>query len=147
VNFFENYAIVAMESDNVTYYQCKIIKVTSGFNLKKTNFFARWRQHLQNSWNIFQIQITSLFRCSQGPQGCLEKQNYPVSLNLVVWRAKIGPKTSHTQNQETSKNLSKYHHVWHFFGQFWGFSNFLGFGPNFSAPIHQIPTQWMISLL
>ena len=49
LNFFENYAIVAMESDNVTFYACKIIKVTPGFNLKKTNFFARWCQHPQNS--------------------------------------------------------------------------------------------------
>ena len=47
--FFEIYAIVAMEGDNVIFYACKIIKVTSGFNLKKTNFFARWRQHPQNS--------------------------------------------------------------------------------------------------
>ena len=98
MNFFENYAIVAMESDNVTFYACKIIKVTSGFNLKKRIFFARWRQHPQNSWNIFQIQITPLFRRPQGPQGCLEKQNHPLSLNLVVWRAKIWPKTKKLQN-------------------------------------------------
>ena len=45
MNFFENYAIVAMESDNVTFYACKMIKVTSDFNLKKTNFVTRWRQH------------------------------------------------------------------------------------------------------
>ena len=97
VKFFENHAIVAMESDNVTFYPCKIIKVTSGFNLKKIFFFARWRQHPQNSWNIFQIQITPLFRRPQGPQGCPEKQNYPLSLNLVVWCAKIGPKTKKLQ--------------------------------------------------
>ena len=97
VNFFEKYAIVAMESDNVTFYQCKIIKVTSGFNFKKTNFFARWRQRPQNSWNIFQIQITPLFRHPQGSQGCLEKWNYPLSLNLVVWCAKIGLKTKKLQ--------------------------------------------------
>ena len=36
---------------------------------------------------------------------------------------------------------------WQFFCQFWGFSNFLGLGLNFSAPNHQILTQWMISLL
>ena len=30
--------IVAMQSDNITFYACKIIKGTSGFNLKKTNF-------------------------------------------------------------------------------------------------------------
>ena len=38
MKFFENHAIVAMESDNVTFYPCKIIKVTSGFNLKKITF-------------------------------------------------------------------------------------------------------------
>ena len=69
VDFFENYAIVAMQSDNITFYACKIIKGTSGFNLKKTNFFARWRQHPKNSWNIFQIQITPLLWCPQEPQG------------------------------------------------------------------------------
>ena len=93
VDFFQNCAIVAMQSDNITFYACKIIKGTSGFNLKKTNFFTRWRQHPKNSWNIFQIQITPLLWRPQGPQGCLEKQNYPLSLNLVVWFAKIGPKT------------------------------------------------------
>ena len=36
---------------------------------------------------------TPLFRRPQGSQGCLEKQNYPLSSNLVVWCAKIGPKT------------------------------------------------------
>jgi hypothetical protein len=35
VDFFEKYAIVAMQSDNANFYACKIIKVTSGFNLKK----------------------------------------------------------------------------------------------------------------
>ena len=29
----------------------------------------------------------------QGSKGCLEKQNYPLSWNLVVWCAKIGPKS------------------------------------------------------
>ena len=84
-----------MQSDNITFYACKIIK-GSGFNLKKTIFFARWRQHPKNSY-IFQIQITPLFRRPQGPQGYLEKQNYPLSLNLVVWCAKIGPKTKKLQ--------------------------------------------------
>ena len=31
----ENHCSVAIESANVTFYPCKIIKVTSGFNLKK----------------------------------------------------------------------------------------------------------------
>jgi hypothetical protein len=38
VDFFENYAIVGMQSDNVTFYVCKIIKVTSSYNLKETIF-------------------------------------------------------------------------------------------------------------
>ena len=82
-----------MESNNVTFYACKVIKLTSGFNLKETIFFTRGRYHPQNSWNIFQIQITPLFRRPQGPQGCLENRNHPLNWNLVVWCAKIGPKS------------------------------------------------------
>ena len=37
--------------------------------------------------------VTPLFRRPQGSQGSLEKQNHPLSSNLVVWCAKIGPKT------------------------------------------------------
>ena len=37
--------------------------------------------------------VTPLFRRPQGSHGCLEKQNYPLSSNLVVWCAKIGSKT------------------------------------------------------
>ena len=76
VELFENYANVAMQSDNVTFL----------------SFFTRWRHHPKNSWNIFQIQITPLLWRPQGLQGCLEKQNYPLSWNLVFWCAKIGPK-------------------------------------------------------
>ena len=42
---------------------------------------------------LVSFQITPLLRCPQGPQGCLEKRNCPLSLNLVVWCAKIGPKS------------------------------------------------------
>ena len=35
--FFENHAIVAMESDNVTFYPCKIIKVTTRVSKKLEN--------------------------------------------------------------------------------------------------------------
>ena len=41
--------------------------------------------------------VTTLFRRPQGSQGCLEKQNHPLSSNLVVWCAKIGPKTKKVQ--------------------------------------------------
>ena len=45
----------------------------------------------------------------QGPQGCLEKQNYPLSWNLAVRCAKIGPKTQKLQKtlkmtRKTTKN-------------------------------------------
>ena len=42
---------------------------------------------------LVSFQITPLLRHPHGPQGCLEKQNCPLSLNLVVWCAKIGPKS------------------------------------------------------
>jgi hypothetical protein len=38
VDFFENYAILAMQSDNITFCASKLLKGTSGFNFKKTNF-------------------------------------------------------------------------------------------------------------
>ena len=37
--------------------------------------------------------VTPLFSHPQGSQGCLEKRNHPLSSNLVVWCAKIGPKS------------------------------------------------------
>ena len=97
LDFFEKYDIVAMQSDNAKFYASKMIKVTSGFDFKKAIFSARRRHHPKNSWNIFQIQITPLLWCSQGPQGCLEKRNCPLSLNLAVWCAKIGSKTQKLQ--------------------------------------------------
>ena len=41
MDFFEKYDIVAMQSDNVNFYASKIIKVTSGFDFKKTIFFRQ----------------------------------------------------------------------------------------------------------
>ena len=111
VNFFENYAIVAVQSDNVNFYAYKIIKVTSGFDFKKTIFSARWRHHPKNSWNIFQIQITPLLWRSQGPQGCLEKRNCPLSLNLAVWCAKIGSKTQKLQKTVEKPSFFVVFHV------------------------------------
>ena len=35
MDFFENYAILAIQSDNANFYVCQIIKGTSGFDLKK----------------------------------------------------------------------------------------------------------------
>ena len=141
VDFFESYAIVAMQSDNATFYACKIIKVISGFDFKKIIFFTRRRHHPKSSWNIFQVQITPLLWCPQGPQGCLEKRNCPLSSNLAVWCPKIGPKT---------QNFSKKHQKTIFccvlvISEV--FLNILTLRPNFSAPNYQIQTQWMILLL
>ena len=38
MDFFEIHAILAIQSDNANFYVCQIIKVTSGFDLKKKNF-------------------------------------------------------------------------------------------------------------
>ena len=142
MDFFEKYDIVAMQSDNANFYASKIIKVTSGFDFKKTIFSARWRHHPKNSWNIFQIQITPLFWRPQGPQGCLEKQNCPLSSNLAVWCAKIGPKTQKLKKKNVENQISCC-----FSCHFWGFLKILAFKSNFSAPNYQIWTQWMILLL
>ena len=53
-----------------------------------------------NQLILVSFQITPLLWRPQGPQGCLEKRNCPLSLNFVVWCAKIGPK-----NLEFLKNL------------------------------------------
>jgi hypothetical protein len=92
----------------------------------------------QNSWYIFQMQITPLLRRPQGPQGCLEKRYCPLSSNLAVWCAKIEPKT-----QKLQKTIIFCCFCCHF----WGFLNILAFKPNLSAPNYQIPTQWTILLL
>ena len=52
-----------------------------------------WLEHPKNSWSFFQIQISQIIWGPQGPQGCLKKQNHPLSSNLVVWCTKIQPKT------------------------------------------------------
>jgi hypothetical protein len=52
VDFFENDAIVAMQSDNITFYACKIVTGTSGFNLKK-QFFSPGGANIQKTAEIF----------------------------------------------------------------------------------------------
>ena len=62
---------------------------------------------------------TPLFRRPQGSQGCLEKQNHPLSLNLVNWCAKIGSKTKKVwKTTELIKNMSKMMVFWQVFGSF-----------------------------
>ena len=74
-----------------------LIKLTLGNIFVKVKKSARAAPLSQNSWYIFQMQITPLLRRPQGPQGCLEKRNCPLSSNLAVWCAKIGPKTQKLQ--------------------------------------------------
>ena len=52
MDYFKNYAIVAMHSDNVTFYTCRMIKVTSGFNLKKI-FFSPGGTAIQKTAEFF----------------------------------------------------------------------------------------------
>ena len=47
--------------------------------------------------------VTPLFRRPQSPQGCPKKQNHSLSSNLVVWCAKIGPKTKKLQKTANMK--------------------------------------------
>ena len=63
---------------------------------------------------------TPLFRRPQGSQGCLEKQNHSLSWNLVVWCAKIGPKTKKVwKTSELTKKMSKLMVFWWFFKVSW----------------------------
>ena len=52
VDFFEKYDIVAMQSDNAKFYASKMIKVTSGFDFKKT-FFPSGGATIQKTAEIF----------------------------------------------------------------------------------------------
>ena len=49
MDFFENYAIVAMQSDNITFYACKIIKGTS------EAFFSRLQNRGVRIWQGVEI--------------------------------------------------------------------------------------------
>ena len=60
-----------------------------------------WITYVTNKSMIYLNTLTEaadlgsipLFWRPQGPQGCLEKRNCPLSLNLAVWCAKIGLKS------------------------------------------------------
>ena len=93
VEMFHNYAFKECLSVE-NFFKTILIKLTLGnifINLKKS---TRAAPLSQNSWYIFEMQITPLLRCPQGPQGCLENWNCPPSLNLA-------------QNSETLKNHQK----------------------------------------
>ena len=58
-------------------------------NIRLCSTKTQWPEQLI----LVSFQITPLLRPPQGPQGCLEKWNCPLSLNLAVWCAKIGLKS------------------------------------------------------
>jgi hypothetical protein len=107
----------------------KIMAWKSGFHLKVCYCgFGKWLCHFltmknnkgdmrlqfqvkKNSWKKFQIQITPLLWRSQGPQGCLEKRNCPLSSNLAVWCTKIGPKTQKLQKTVKKPSFFVVFHV------------------------------------
>ena len=69
--------------------------------------------------------VTPLFRHPQGYQECLEGQNYPLSLNLVVWCAKIGPKTQKVwKTSKLTKKMSKTMVFWRVFKVSWFWAQF-----------------------
>ena len=61
-----------------------------------------------------------LFWLPQGPQGFLEKQNHPLSSNLVVWCAKIGPKSLNVwKTSEMTRKTTKNDGFLTVFWSFW----------------------------
>ena len=99
---------------------------------------AEVRQGIVTVTDLANSCVTPLSRRHQGSQGYLQKQNHLLSSNLVVWCAKIGPKSQNVhKTSEMTRKTTKND----------GFLKFLSFGPNFSAPNCQIQTQQTISLL
>ena len=64
VDFFNYYYIVAMNSDNITFYAYEIIKVKSGFNC-----FASWHQHPKKQLKYFSNKNNSTTLTLPGPPG------------------------------------------------------------------------------
>jgi hypothetical protein len=61
-----------------------------------------------------------LFWHPQGPHGCLEKQNYPLISNLVLWCAKIGPKSHNfRKTSEMTRKTTKNDGFLTVFWSFW----------------------------
>ena len=68
MDFFENYAFVAMQNDNANLYACKII---IRLQFEENIFFARWRHHPQNTAEIF-FSNTNSFTTLKPPGGSRE---------------------------------------------------------------------------
>ena len=79
----------------------------AGGNLTWVGFNLTWKQFFTVT-DLANSCANPLFRRAQGSQGCLEKQNHPLSWILVVWCAKIGPKTKKVQKtSELTKKWQK----------------------------------------
>ena len=77
-------------------------------------------------WNLHTLTESAdsgfipLFWCPQGPQGCLEKQNSSLISNLVLWCARIGPKSHNFwKTSELTRKTSKIDSFLMVFWSFW----------------------------
>ena len=73
MDFFENHAIVAMQSDNITFYACRMIKVTLGFNLKEIFFFHQAAPPSKKQLKHFSNTNISTTLMPPGPPGVSKK--------------------------------------------------------------------------
>ena len=140
MDFFENHATVAMKIDKSTFYACKIIKVTSGFNLKI--FFSLCDTNIKKTAENFSNTNNST---TLMPPGVSREAKLSIEFEFLVWCNKIGTKTK--KLQKTVKKSSFFGVFLVISSHFWSFLFFLGFWLNFSAPNYQIQTQWIILLL
>ena len=89
-DFFENYAIVAMQSDNITFYACNIIKGTSSFNFEENNFFRQLAPSSKKQLKYFSYTNNST---TLMPPGLLRVSREAKSSTEFEFNAiKFGPK-------------------------------------------------------
>jgi hypothetical protein len=69
VDFFENHAIVAMQSDNITFYACKIVKGTSGLKFEENTFFHQVVPTSKKQLKYFSNANNSTTLTPPGPPG------------------------------------------------------------------------------
>ena len=88
-------------------FKGKVIPEAANFKEEALVTLEGWeteKEILKICWSMYGIEPITMTESAdfgfipllwlpQGPQGCLEKQNHPLSSNLVVWNAKIGPKS------------------------------------------------------
>ena len=77
-----------------------------------------WKGSRSAVTGLANFDFTPLLWCPQGPKGCLEKRNYPLSLNLVVWCTKIQPKTKQVLSSNMTRKMTK---NYDFLTVFWSF--------------------------